>query len=101
MEEQEFSTKECEILVMISEVKNKDFLNFTTLAKELKLSSTNPSFARVLKTLLSKEIIEIKKIVGSSKIIKINHNKLVDLIDDQEQCVFWYEYFKSNHIISW
>jgi len=95
------SNRQIEILVKISYIKNREWLSLTDIANEIEINVCNPYFSKISALLIELNILEIVRIVGQAKLIKINHKKLRDFIDEQKVCQFWFDYFNHYHIVSW
>lgn len=78
----EFTIDDIKILVDLYCLNLPKILNFATLARELELSATDPKFRYIQKYLLDNEIITIKGIIGSSKILEIDKKKLKEKIPE-------------------
>lgn len=92
---QDFSHEECEMLIRIISVKNSDDLTIQKLAKEIKVVANNVMFQKLIKYLISMNIIEI------SPKLYIYHKRLRDLIDEQFVVNVYYSYLNSEHLCHW
>jgi predicted transcriptional regulator len=96
----DFSHTEVEMLMKLLDIKNRQLMCLSDIAKEMNISVSSPYFAKILKYLIENQMLEVTKF-GRTKLVKINHSKITDLIDEQEICIYWFEYFKKHHVVAW
>lgn len=98
----DFTTAEIRILVGILNARNSPSLNLATLARMIGTNPANPPYISVVKYLLNAGILEQVGTIGSSKIIKIHHRPLCDLLDEQNLVTFLVDnYIARWHLFSW
>ena len=67
---------EWEIMFNIHSARFKSSFSISDLAKDIEIDRFHPTFNRVMKSLIDQEIIIVSEIVGRSKLLKIEYNKL-------------------------
>src|SRR5687767_59451 len=92
-----FTPKQIEVMIGILNVRNSEFLNFATLAREINVGANYPPFRTVISYLISAGIVEHRHTFGSSKLIEINHGKLCDLLDEQTHINFIVDKYLARH----
>lgn len=92
---------ETKLLIKLTKVHHTKNVIAKQLAQECNISNTNPYFQKIIQLLIQKNIIQVVKIVGQSKLLILDVSKLVDYIDNLPITNEWYDYFKEHHIISW
>lgn len=61
---------------------NKKEFTISELSSNLKINRTHPYFINIFKFMLENQMIEIIKIIGVTKILKINKIKIRDFVDE-------------------
>jgi DNA-binding transcriptional regulator YhcF (GntR family) len=98
----DFTYSQVKLMRSILNIRNEDnLISTTTIAKRCKVNPSNPHFRKILKQLEREGIINLAKIIGSTKLLRINRNELRDYIDEQKVTQENYDYFSEYHIISW
>lgn len=92
-EDNNFSITECKLMISIYKIKFHDGITITDIARECNCDIGNPRFYKVLNYLREKGILEVSKIVGSCKFMKVNYKQLEEEIMKQREVQFWYEFF--------
>jgi hypothetical protein len=97
----DFDKHECKLMIAIRNCSLAEDLTVSKLAKEINIGINSPKFYKVIRYLKEFGAIEVIKEIGPSKIIKIHKNKVRDIIDEQVECQYWFDYFDSAHKVFW
>lgn len=80
----DFSFRQIIMMVEMLGVKNGEYLNLASVARQIGVSPSNPQYLHLMKYLLVTDIVEKIATAGSSHIIRIHDQALADLLDEQE-----------------
>lgn len=98
----DFTYKQVKLMISILNIGNEDnLISASTIAKRCKINDSNPHFRKVLNQFEKEGVINLAKVIGSTKLLKIDRKHLRNYIDEQRVINEMYNYFKDNHIVSW
>lgn len=94
----DFTYTECILLLKIlANYKTKD-LTGAYLARLIGMQSTSPTFNKILKYLVEKNIVTRHPYIGPCLKLEINEDLLTDLLDEQKVILNIYDYLHEYHI---
>jgi hypothetical protein len=97
----DFSYTECMIMIKILEIEEQKDLTQALISRLIEMPSTSPTFTKVFKYLVEKNIIIKHAHIGQCQRLELNYDLLLDLIDEQEVVENFFEFFNVNHFAEW
>lgn len=98
----DFSWEEIKIIIKIKNLINHKETTISNIAKDIQISITHPYLYKILRYLMDKEAIVVNKIIGNTKLLKINYKKIKNVLDEQEEINFMVDnYISKDHKFLW